>query len=138
MRQRVSVPEHGMAESTCRRAACPLQKLRSWPVTARLQALTRSRCTAFTAPTYMSARPLLLCRHCSKVSVKYQDCKATCNSCEVLRVSVQSDTGLQIRIVQELSACQDLHPACAEWQKAGKCSREPKAMLELCQVSEGD
>lgn len=85
----------------------------------------------------MSARPLLLCRHCSKVSVKYQDCKATCNSCEVLRASVQSDTGLQIRIVQELSACQDLHPACAEWQKAGKCSREPKTMLELCQVSEG-
>jgi hypothetical protein len=42
-----------------------------------------------------------------------------------------------VRIVQELPACQDLHPSCAAWQTGGKCNREPKAMLELCQVWSG-
>lgn len=90
-------------------------------------------------PFPFSPSPLLLSSlccpsHCSKVSYKYQDCKASCNSCETLRQSIQSDTGLQVRVVLELTACQDLHPSCAGWSKGGRCSKEPKAMLELCQV----
>jgi hypothetical protein len=74
------------------------------------------------------------CRLCSKVSVKYQECKATCNTCDELRSTIQADTKLQVRVVQQLSACIDLLPSCAAWVKESRCTREPKSMLELCQV----
>ncbi|WIA18309.1 hypothetical protein OEZ85_009774 [Tetradesmus obliquus] len=74
---------------------------------------------------------------CSKVSVKYQECKATCNTCDELRSTIQADTKLQVRVVQQLSACIDLLPSCAAWVKESRCTREPKSMLELCQASCG-
>jgi hypothetical protein len=115
------------------------------PTPAYLRHVLCSPSPTYTIPTWCpSPSPLLpftpflssLCcpSHCSKVSHKYQDCKASCNSCETLRQSIQSDTGLQVRVVLELTACQDLHPSCAGWSKGGRCSKEPKAMLELCQV----
>lgn len=90
------------------------------------------------APSIQAALSTLccphVCRQCSQVSAKYQECKATCNGCEHLRAAIQADTGLQVRVVQQLGACQDLHTSCSAWQAAGKCEKEPKAMLELCQV----
>jgi hypothetical protein len=77
------------------------------------------------------------CRLCSKVSVKYQECKSTCNTCDELRSTIQADTKLQVRVVQQLSACIDLLPSCAAWVKESRCTREPKSMLELCQARHG-
>ncbi|KAF8059205.1 XYL1 [Scenedesmus sp. PABB004] len=82
-------------------------------------------------------RPGCSSQSCSKVSEKYGECKATCNTCDHLRASIQAETGLQVRVVQQLSACADLHPSCAAWVKEDKCSREAKSMLELCQASCG-
>eukprot|EP00878_Enallax_costatus_P008420 GHUV01008801.1.p1 GENE.GHUV01008801.1~~GHUV01008801.1.p1 ORF type:complete len:575 (+),score=160.71 GHUV01008801.1:1377-3101(+) len=74
---------------------------------------------------------------CSKESVRYHACKSSCDACDQLKALIQADTGLQVRVVQQLSRCVDLHPSCDAWVKADKCSRESKSMLELCQASCG-
>eukprot|EP00775_Hariotina_reticulata_P008778 gene8778-8956_t len=70
---------------------------------------------------------------CGHLEVKYQQCKLTCNACERLRASIQGDTGLQVRVVQQLSPCNDLHPSCSAWAQQDSCHKDPKAMLGLCQ-----
>jgi len=75
------------------------------------------------------------CRMCVHLEVKYQQCKLTCNACERLQAAIQGETGLQVRLVQQLSPCNDLHPSCKAWAQQDSCSKDPQAMLGLCQVS---
>lgn len=71
---------------------------------------------------------------CTRETARTSECKATCSSCEELRSAIRQDTGLQVRLVAHLSPCTDLHPSCGTWVRQDKCSREPRLMLELCQV----
>jgi hypothetical protein len=75
---------------------------------------------------------------CVHLEVKYQQCKLTCNACERLQAAIQGETGLQVRLVQQLSPCNDMHPSCKAWAQQDSCSKDPQAMLGLCQVSSTD